>query len=163
MPSFDIVCKTDLQLIDNAINISKKELLNRYDLKNEECSIEFDRKGKQLQLSAKQEMALQSMIDIILSKFSKQHLDVRLLDISKIPRASGKLVIQDVPIKEGIDKETAKKIVQFIKETKLKVQASINDDQLRVTAKQIDDLQRVIAAVGAKDFELPIQFENMRS
>ncbi|MFA6260481.1 MAG: YajQ family cyclic di-GMP-binding protein [Bacteroidia bacterium] len=163
MPSFDIVCKTDMQLIDNAINISKKELLNRYDLKNEDCSIELDRKGKQLQLSAKQEMALQSMIDIILSKFSKQHLDVRLLDISKTPRPSGKLVLQDVPIKEGIDKETAKKIVQFIKETKLKVQAAINEDQLRVTAKQIDDLQQVIAAVRAKDFELPLQFENMRS
>lgn len=163
MPSFDIVSKIDLQKIDNAINIASKELLNRYDLKDEECSIELDKKGKLIKLQAKQEMALRSMVDIILSKFSKQQLDVRTIDLSKEHRPSGKMVLLDLPVKEGIDKETAKKVVQFIKETKLKVQAAINDDQVRVTAKQIDDLQAVMAEVRSHDFEVAIQFENMRS
>ncbi len=163
MASFDIVNKLDFQLIDNAINVSKKELMNRYDLKDEECEIDFDKKNKLIKLQAKQDMALRSMIDIILSKFSKQQLDVRSLDLSKESRPSGKLVLQDLPIKDGIEKETAKKIVQFIKESKLKVQASIMDDQIRVTSKSIDELQSTISKVRAHDFELPLQIDNMRN
>lgn len=163
MPSFDIVSKIDLQRIDNAINIAKKELVNRYDLKDEECEIELDKKSKVLKLQAKQEMALSSLIDIVLSKMSKQQLDPRLLDLSSEPRPSGKYVLQDVKIKEGIDKETAKKVVSFIKDTKLKVQASIMDDQLRVTSKSIDELQAAIAKVRGEDFEIPLQFDNMRN
>lgn len=163
MASFDIVSKIDLQKIDNAINTASKELVNRYDLKDAECSIEIDKKGKLVKIAANQDMALTSIIDIILSKFSKQQLDVRSLDLSKEPRSSGKLVLQDLPIKEGIDKETAKKVIAFIKEAKLKVQASIMDDQVRVTAKQIDELQSTMAAVRNHDFEVPLQFDNMRS
>lgn len=163
MPSFDIVSKIDMQKIDNAINIATKELINRYDLKDQECKIELDKKSKLVKMQAKQDMALSSMTDIILSKFSKQQLDVRILDLSKEVHPSGKLVLLELPIKEGIDKETAKKVVQFIKDTKLKVQAAINDDQVRVTAKQIDDLQLVMSQVRSHDFDVALQFENMRS
>jgi len=92
MASFDSVNKIDLQKIDNAINTAIKELVNRYDLKDEECEIELDKKGKQVKLQAKQEMALQSLVDIVLSKFTKQQLDPRLLDLSKEPHPSGKHV-----------------------------------------------------------------------
>ncbi len=163
MPSFDIVNKIDLQKIDNAINIASKELINRYDLKGEDCTIELDKKAKLVKLEAKQEMAIQSMVDIILSKFSKQQLDVRSLDLSKEPRPSGKMILLDLPIKEGIDKETAKKLVQFIKDSKIKVQAAIHDDQVRVTGKKIDDLQEVISLVRNHDFEVALQIENLRS
>ncbi len=163
MASFDIVNKIDLQRVDNAINVAKKELLNRYDLKDEECEIDFDKKGNLIKLQAKQEMALGSMIDIILSKFTKQQLDVRAIDLSKEPRPSGKYVLLDLPVKSGIEKETAKKIVSFIKDTRLKVQASIMEDQVRVTSKSIDELQATIAKVRSHDFELPLQFENMRN
>lgn len=163
MPSFDIVNKIDLQRIDNAINIAKKELVNRYDLKDEECQIELDKKNKLVKLQARQEMALQSLIDIILSKFTKQQLDPRSLDLNKEPHPSGKYVLQELPVRDGIDKEVAKKVVNFIKETKLKVQASIMDDQVRVTGKQIDDLQSVMSKVRAHNFDVPLQFDNMRS
>lgn len=163
MASFDIVSKIDLQKIDNAINTAEKELVNRYDLKDAECSIELDKKGKIVKIQANQDMALKSVIDIILGKFSKQQLDVRSLDLTKEPRPSGKLILQDLPIKEGLDKEAAKKVVTFLKETKLKVQASIMDDQVRVTGKQIDDLQAAMAQVRSHDFDVPLQFDNMRS
>jgi uncharacterized protein YajQ (UPF0234 family) len=163
MPSFDISNKIDLQKIDNAIQTAKKELLTRYDLKDESCEIEFDKKEKQLKLEAKQEMALSSIIDIILSKFSKQGLDVRSLDLTKKPSPSGKIMLQSIKLKEGIDKEQAKKIVNFIKVSGLKVQAAIHDDQIRVTGKKIDDLQAVIAAIRTEDFELPLQFDNFRN
>lgn len=163
MPSFDIVSKIDLQKIDNAINTAKKELANRYDLRDEDCDIELDKKAKVVKLQAKQEMALQSLTDIILSKFTKQQLDPRSLDLSKEHYPSGKHVLLELPIREGLDKENAKKVVSFIKETKLKVQAAIMDDQVRVTAKQIDDLQSVMAKVRAHSFDVPLQFDNMRS
>lgn len=163
MASFDIVSKIDLQKIDNAINTAEKELVNRYDLKDAECSIELDKKGKIVKIQANQDMALKSIIDIILGKFSKQQLDVRSLDLTKEPRPSGKLILQDLPIKEGLDKEVAKKVVAFLKETKLKIQASIMDDQVRVTGKQIDDLQAAMAKVRSHDFDVPLQFDNMRS
>ena len=163
MASFDIVNKIDLQSIDNAINTSIKELVNRYDLKAEECEIEFDKKSKSIKLQAKQDMALKSMIDIIFSKFTKQHLDPRILDISKEPYPSGKHMLQQISIKEGLDKETSKKVVSFIKDAKLKVQASIMDDQVRVTSKSIDEVQATMGKVRSHDFEVPLQFENMRS
>ena len=163
MPSFDIVNKIDLQKIDNAINTAKKELLNRYDLKDELCAIELDKKSKSVKIEAKQEMAIQTLIDIILSKFSKQGLDVRCLDLGKEPQPSGRIVLQDLKIKEGLDKEVAKKIIAFIKTTGAKVQAAINDDQVRVTGKKIDDLQELIAKLRMEDFEVPLQFENFRS
>jgi hypothetical protein len=163
VPSFDIVNKLDLQLLDNAINTAKKELITRYDLKDSECEIELDKKSKMIKLQATQDMALQSMVDIILGKMSKQHLDVRSLDLSKESRPSGKLMLLDIPVKEGLDKEVAKKVVNYIKTTGLKVQASIMDDQVRVTGKKIDDLQDTIGKLRTQDFELPLQFDNMRS
>lgn len=163
MPSFDIVNKLDLQLLDNAINTAKKELITRYDLKDSECEIELDKKAKMIKLQATQDMALQSMVDIILGKMSKQHLDVRSLDLSKESRPSGKLMLLDIPVKEGLDKEVAKKVVNYIKTIGLKVQASIMDDQVRVTGKKIDDLQETIGKLRTQDFELPLQFDNMRS
>jgi uncharacterized protein YajQ (UPF0234 family) len=163
MASFDIVNKIDMQIIDNAINTATKELVNRYDLKDEDCEIELDKKGKLVKLKAKQEMALQSLVDIVLSKFTKQQLDPRILDLSKEPNPSGKHMYQELPIKEGLDKENAKKIVAFIKDAKLKVQASIMDDQVRVTSKSIDELQTTMSKLRGHDFEVPLQFDNMRS
>lgn len=163
MASFDIVNKIDLQKVDNAINTAVKELTNRYDLKDEDCLIELDKKAKVVKLQAKQEMALQSLVDIILNKFTKQQLDPRTLDLSKDPHPSGKHMLQELPIKEGLDKETAKKVVAFIKDSKLKVQASIMDDQVRVTSKSIDELQATMGKIRGHDFEVPLQFDNMRS
>jgi len=163
MASFDIVNKIDLQKIDNAIDTAIKELVNRYDLKDEECEIEFEKKGKLVKLKAKQEMALQSMVDIILSKFTKQGIDPRILDLSKKPHASGKHMLNEMPIREGLDKEVGKKITNYIKDNKLKVQASIMDDQIRVTSKSIDELQATMSKLRGHDFEVPLQFDNMRS
>lgn len=163
MPSFDIVSKIDLQHIDNAINTAKKELINRYDLKDELCDIELDKKTKILKLQAKQDMALKTLIDIVLGKMSKQNLDVRTIDLSAEPRPSGKLMLQDLKIREGLEKETAKKIVIYIKSKFGKLQAAIHEDQVRVTGKKIDELQELISDLRQQDFEVPLQFENFRN
>jgi uncharacterized protein YajQ (UPF0234 family) len=163
MPSFDIVNKVDAQLLDNAVNIAKKEILNRFDFHGTKSEIDLDKKALQINILTENEMRMQSIIDVIRQRMIKQHLNPLCLDEGKEHTASGMMVRKEIKIKQGIDKEAAKKIVKDIKESKLKVQASIMDDQVRVTAKKIDDLQAVISLMRQGSYELPLQYVNMKS
>ncbi|MBK9478110.1 MAG: YajQ family cyclic di-GMP-binding protein [Bacteroidetes bacterium] len=162
MPSFDIVNKIDHQLLDNAINTSRKEIATRYDFRDSKSTIEFDKKTLNIQLLTENEMRVEAIEDVLRSRMIKQKLDPLCLDFGKERYASGNMMRKDIKIKEGIDKETAKKIVKKIKDAKLKVEAQIMDEQVRVSGKKIDDLQAVIALVRSSDFEVPLQFVNMK-
>lgn len=163
MPSFDIISKVDLQTLDNAINTAKRELETRYDLRGSNSTIEFDKKALTVKLSTEDHMKLDSLVDILLERSTKQKVDVKSYDLSEEPVPSGKLLYRTVKIKQGIERETAKKIVKSIKDTGLKVQPQIMDDMIRVNGKKIDDLQAVMNHVRGEDFELPLQFDNMKS
>ena len=163
MPSFDIVSKIDIQSLDNAINVAKKEILTRYDFRESKSSIELDKKNLSLTLVTENEMRIDAIEDVIRSRMIKQGIDPLSLDFGKEQYASGNMIRKDIKIKEGIDKETAKKIVKAIKESGLKVQPQIMDDQIRVTAKKIDDLQAVISLCRKNDFNAPLQYINMKS
>ena len=163
MPSFDIVSKIDAQTLDNAINNAKKEILNRYDFQTSKSTIEHDKKTNIITIVTEDDMKLKAITDTIISRMIKQGLDAKSLDFGKETYASGNMIRKEVSIKEGIDKETAKKIVAEIKASKIKVQAAIQDDQIRVQSKKIDDLQKVIALCKAEDFDQPLQFINMRN
>lgn len=163
MPSFDIVSKIDAQTLDNAINNAKKEILNRYDFNTSKSTIELEKKTNVLTILTEDDMRLKAITDCIISRMMKQNLDAKSLDFGKESIASGNMIRKEIKIKEGIDKETAKKIVAKIKDSKLKVQASMMDDQVRVQAKNIDDLQSVISLCRGEDFEQPLQFINMRN
>lgn len=162
MPSFDIVSKNDMQLIDNAINVAKKELFNRYDFNGSKSTIELDKKENSITIHTETDMRMEAIIDIIRNRMIKQKIDPRCLDEGKEHYASGNTLRKDMKIKQGIDKETAKKITKDIKESGLKVQSQIMDEQVRVTAKKIDDLQAVIALVRSKPYDIPVQFVNMK-
>lgn len=162
MPSFDIVNKVDAQLLDNAINVARKEILNRFDFNGSKSEINLDKKALLLNIVTENDMRLESITDVIRNRMIKQNLNPLCLDFAKEHYASGFMVKKDIKVKEGIDKEIAKKIIKDIKDSKLKVQAQIMDDQVRVTAKKIDDLQAVIALVRSKSYDLPLQFVNMK-
>jgi cyclic-di-GMP-binding protein len=162
MPSFDIVNKIDHQLLDNAINTARKEIITRYDFRDSKSTIELDKKALTVQILTENEMRVEAIEDVIRSRMIKQRLDPMSLDFGKERYASGNMMKKDIKIKEGIDKETAKKIVKKIKDAKLKVEAQIMDEQVRVSGKKIDDLQQVIALIRASDFEVPLQFVNMK-
>ena len=162
MPTFDIVSKVDGQTLDNAINTAKKEILNRYDFNDSKSSIELDKKTNELTIVTENDMRLRAIEDTIISKMVKQHLDPESMDRGKEHYASGNMIRKEIKIKEGLDKETAKKIVKAIKDSGLKVQASIMDDQVRVQAKKIDDLQGLIALCRKENFGQPLQYINMR-
>jgi uncharacterized protein YajQ (UPF0234 family) len=163
MPTFDIVSKVDAQTLDNAINNAKKEILNRYDFNGSNSTIELDKKTNTINIVTEDDMRLKAITDSIISRMMKQNLDPKSLDFGKDYTASGNMIKLELKIKEGIDKEAAKKIVAKIKDSKLKVQASMMDDQVRVQSKNIDDLQKVISLCRGEDFGQPLQFINMRN
>lgn len=163
MPSFDIVNKLDHQAMDNAINVARKEIQNRYDFHGSKTTIDFDKKALNIHILTENDMRIKAICDIIIARAVKQHIDTACFDFGKDLYAAGNMVKKDIKIKEGIDKDTAKKIVKDIKDSGLKVQASIMDDQVRVTGKKIDDLQAVIARMKKGNFGLPLQFVNMKS
>jgi cyclic-di-GMP-binding protein len=163
MPSFDIVSKIDGQTLDNAVNNAKKEILNRYDFHDSKSTVELDKKTNEITIVTENDMRLKAIEDSIISRMVKQNLDPKSLDMGKEQYASGNMIRKEILVKEGIDKETAKKIVKKIKDSGLKVQASIMEDQVRVQGKKIDDLQAVISLCRTEDFGQPLQYINMRN
>lgn len=163
MPSFDILSKVDLQMLDNAINVVKRELDTRYDLRGTNSSIELDKKALTIKIGTEDHLKLDAIVDILLERSGKQKVDVRSYDLSKEPEPSGKMLNRTITVKQGIARDTAKKIVKAIKDSGLKVQPQIMDDMIRVTGKKIDDLQAVMALCREQDFEIPLQFENMKA
>lgn len=163
MASFDITNKPDLQMVDNALNVAKKEILNRFDFRDSKSEISLDKKNNTISILTEDTMRLESIVDAIRMRMVKQKLDPRCLDDAKEHIGSGAMIKKEIKIKTGIDRDTARKILADIKESKLKVTAQIMDDIIRVTGKKIDDLQAVIALVRKKDYELPLEFINMKS
>jgi uncharacterized protein YajQ (UPF0234 family) len=163
MPSFDFVSKVDIQTLDNAINVVRKEITNRFDFKGSHVVIDLDKKAFKLTIEADSDMKMDQIIDVLISRSMKQGLAAEVYDQSKAVYPSGKIVKKEIPVRSGIAQEDAKKIVKLIKESGLKVQVSIMDDIVRVTAKKIDDLQSVIKASATWDLGIPLQYVNMKS
>jgi len=163
MPSFDFSSKVDLQTLDNAINTVKKEITTRFDFKGTHVVIDLNKKDFKLSLEADSEMKLGQIVDVLLSRSTKQGLAAEIYDLTKEPFQSGKVVKQEVPVKNGIKQEDAKKIVKLIKDSGMKVQTAIMDDIIRVTGKKIDDLQEVIQASRSWNIGIALQTVNMKS
>jgi uncharacterized protein YajQ (UPF0234 family) len=163
MPSFDIASKVDAQTLDNVINVVKKEISTRFDFKGNHVEIDLDKKSMILKLEVESDMKLQQVEDVIISKSLKQGLDAKAFDFSKAHYGSGKYVRKEVVIRNGLDKDNAKKIVKLIKDSGSKVQVAIMDDIVRVTGKKIDDLQDIIRLCNGANLDMPLQYTNMKS
>ncbi len=160
MPSFDIVSKTDLAEVDNAINGIRREVAQRYDFKNSKCTIE--RKESEITIVADDEFKLKQMHELVKGYFARRKLDPGALDYKNPEQASGSTLRQTVIIKQGIEQELGKQIVKTVKDSKLKVQVAIQGDSLRVTGKKRDDLQAVMQMVKEMNIDLPLQYVNFR-
>ncbi|NLD15540.1 MAG: YajQ family cyclic di-GMP-binding protein [Gammaproteobacteria bacterium] len=158
MPSFDVVSELDKHEVTNAIDNAAKELERRYDLRGK-ATIELN--DKTVTLTADADFMLQQLIEIIHLAMVKRKLDIQCIE-QKDHYPSGKVVKQELVLREGIDKELAKKIVGLIKEGKFKVQAAIQGEQVRVTGKKRDDLQEVMAMLRGQSLGMPLQFNNFR-
>jgi uncharacterized protein YajQ (UPF0234 family) len=159
MPSFDVVSKVDHHEIMNAIDQANREIGTRFDFKGSDARLELIKTT--ITLIAPSDFQLKQVDEILRSKLAKRQVDVRLLNY-KDPEINLSEARQTVEIKQGIDTETAKKIVKLIKEANLKVQGSIQGEQVRITGKKRDDLQAAIAMLRQAKVDLPLQFENFR-
>lgn len=158
--SFDVVSKTEMQEVTNAIQQAQKELSQRFDFKGSKSSIELA--DEEIVLVSDDEGKLRSVKDILETKLVKRGVALKAIDYQKLEEASMGTVRQRAKIVQGIEIEKAKAIVKAIKDAKLKVQASIQSDQVRVTGRSKDDLQQAMAIVKGKDFGIPLQFTNYR-
>ncbi len=162
MPSFDIVSELDLQEVDNAVNNVRKETETRYDFKGVTTTIDFNRKAKTISLITGDDMKIRAIRDMLVAHFVRRKVDPKSMEFDEAQKTSLGQLKQEIKLHDGIDKDSARKLVKMIKDSKLKVQAAIQDEQVRVTGKQIDDLQAVMALLRGSDFELPLQYVNMK-
>jgi uncharacterized protein YajQ (UPF0234 family) len=162
MPSFDIVSELDLQEVDNAVNNVRKETETRYDFRGVTTEIEFNRKAKTISLVTGDDMKIRAVRDMLVAHFVRRKIDPKSMEFGEAQKASLGQLKQEIKLHDGIDKDAARKLVKMIKDSKLKVQAAIQDEQVRVTGKQIDDLQAVMALLRESEFELPLQYVNMK-
>ena len=163
MPSVDVVSRVDMQALDNAINNVKREISSRFDFKNVRSDVTFDRKAKSVHIVTGDDWKVKAVTEMLIGQCSRLKLDPKCLDLKEIETTSHGAAKMDILIKEGIPKETGQKIVKLIKGLKIKVQPSLQDNQVRLTGKKIDDLQGIMGMLKEQDYEVPLQFINMKS
>ena len=160
MPSFDIVSQVNSMEIENAVNVAKKELANRFDFKGSKAEIVLEK--NEIRLSAEDQFKMKGLVEIVIGKIARRSISLKNVeqcapDVSPLGHAR-----QVIKIKQGIETEVAKQITGCIRDGKFKVTTQIQDSQVRVTGKSRDELQSVMAAVRKKDFPVALQFQNFR-
>jgi len=160
MPSFDVVSKVDLQEVDNALNQTRKEVAQRYDLKDAKTEIGWDQ--KEMIITSADDFKVKAVVDVLQSKLVRRNVPIKNLDYGKVEPAAGGRARQVIKVLQGIDSEKAREITKMVKSSGVKVQAQILEDQVRVNGKKRDDLQEMIQALRAADFGIALQFVNFR-
>ncbi|NND91039.1 MAG: YajQ family cyclic di-GMP-binding protein [Granulosicoccus sp.] len=159
MPTFDVVSEVDQHELSNAVDHTQREIGNRFDFKGTSARAELA--DGNIMLYADSDFQIQQIHPVLYQKLTARKIDIACLEAGKV-ESSGKGVKQLVRVRQGIDRETAKKATATIKESKLKVQAQVQGEQLRVTGKKRDDLQAVMALLKSAELGVPLQFQNFR-
>lgn len=159
--TFDIACQVDLQEVDNAVNQAQREIATRYDFQGSKCEITLDKSVPAITVTASDELKMNAVIDVILTKMVKRSVPTKALVYGKT-EPTGRVLKKLLTIQQGLSKEQCKEITQFVKGTQLKVQAQIMEDQIRVSGKSRDLLQDVMAQLRSKEFSFDMQFLNYR-
>lgn len=160
--SFDIVSKTDMAEVLNAVNQATAEIKQRYDFKGSKSEISLDQKARSITILTENDIKLRNVIDILQTKLVRREISLKTLNYGAEEKASGDMIRQVISIQDGIPTDKAKEVVKIIKGSKIKVQASIQQDQVRVSGKKRDDLQAVMTLLKESDLDIDMQFENYR-
>ena len=160
--SFDVVSEFDQQELLNAIDQLRREVDQRYDLKDSKTKIDIQE--NQLSIVSMSDMTIQSVKDILLQKATKRNLSLKIFDFQKVESIGGNMVMQNVLLKKGLSQEISKKLSKLVRDNLKKVTASIQGDSLRITGKNKDDLQSAINLIKRQedDLDIALQFENYR-
>ena len=160
MPSFDVVSKTDMTSVENALQGVAKEMQVRYDFKGSKSKV--SKNDDVITILADDELKRRQVEELLITHLTRKGVDSKALEFGRLEQATGNMVRQAIQVKQGVQREVAQKIVKAIKSSKLKTQAAIQGDEIRVSGKKRDDLQATMAIIKALDLDLPLQFENFR-
>lgn len=161
MPSFDVVSELEAYEVNHAVQNTSKEIATRFDFRGSQVSVELNEKNKEIKIAAESDFQVDQVREMLESHLLKRKVDAQVLDPQKL-EASGKFIHQLIKLKDGLDSDTAKKVVKLLKENGFKVQASIQGDKVRVTDKKRDGLQDVMAFLRQQSLGLPLQFNNFK-
>ncbi|REH40446.1 hypothetical protein DFR26_0647 [Paraperlucidibaca baekdonensis] len=161
MPSMDVVSELEVYEVNHAVQNTTKEIATRFDFRGSQVDVTFNEKNKEIKLSAESDFQVEQVLAMLEAHMLKRKVDPQVLDPQKM-EASGKFIHQIVKLKDGLDSDTAKKIVKLLKENGYKVQASIQGDKVRVSDKKRDALQAVMAFLREQQLGLPLQFNNFK-
>jgi len=159
MPSFDVVSEVDSHELKNAVDQTNREIGNRFDFKGSDSKVELN--DTEMKVLSDSKFRVEQVVSVLHQKLAKRGIDISCLEAGDVDEAL-KNAKQIIKVREGLDKELAKKVVKSIKDSKLKVQAAIQGEQVRVTGKKRDDLQNVMALLKDVDVGVPLQFNNFR-
>lgn len=160
MPSFDVVSRTDLMEVDNAIHGVEREIKQRFDLVNTKCSL--SRSDNTMTLIADNNMKMEQVVELLRLYLAKRKVELGALDFGAPQNAAGGALRETVSIKQGIDGDLGRMISKEVKRAKMKVQVTIQGQELRVSGKKRDDLQATISLIKAMETQQPVQFVNYR-
>ena len=160
MPSFDIVSKTDMTSVDNALQGVIKEMQVRYDFKGSKS--EVSKTHETITILADDDLKRRQVEELLVTHLTRKGVDTKALEFGKLEQAGGNMVRQTITVKQGVQRDVTQKIVKAIKSSKLKTQAAVQGDEIRVSGKKRDDLQATMAMIKELDVDLPLQFENFR-
>jgi uncharacterized protein YajQ (UPF0234 family) len=159
MPSFDIVSEVDQHEISNAVDQTNREVSTRFDFKGTDARVEL--KEAIITIHGENEFQIRQVLDILHNRMAKRGIDILSLSKSEVHSSGGKASML-INVVQGIDQDSARKLVKKIKESKLKVQSSIQGDKVRVTGKKRDDLQKIISQLDSYGLQQPLQTVNFR-
>jgi len=162
MPSFDIVCKTDMAEVKNAVDNTAKEIATRFDFKGTAAAIDLKEKDKEIVLTGDADFQLAQVEEVLRNKLTKRNVDVRFLDKGDVQKIGGDKVKLVIKVKDGIETEQSKKITRLLKDSKLKVTSAIQGDSVRVTSAKRDDLQAAMTLIKKDVPDVPLSFDNFR-
>jgi len=163
MPSFDIISSLNMQEIDNAVNIVKRDINNRYDFKGSSSSITLNKNDKYILIEGDNDYQMGAIVDMLQNRAITRKVSIKTFKYNNIENASGMKFRQRVELHSGISKENGKKINTLIKDMKLRVNSQVQGEQIRVTGKKIDDLQTIISNLKGINLNIPLQFVNMKN
>lgn len=161
MPSMDVVSELEFFEVNNAIANTVKEIATRFDFRGHKVEVELKEKDKLIKLSAESDFQIDQVRAMVEANFIKRKMDPQCLDPQKM-EASGKEIHQTIKLRDGLDSDTAKKIVKIIKESGIKSQASIQGEKVRITDKKRDVLQEIMALLREQKLGVPLQFNNFK-
>jgi uncharacterized protein YajQ (UPF0234 family) len=158
--SFDIVSDFDRQELVNAVDQTRREMMQRYDLKNAKATLELEKDA--MVIVAPADITLRAIVDVLESKMVRRGLDLKILSFGQVEQASGGNIRQRIALKRGISQDLARTITKLVRDAVPKVKTQVQGDAVRVTSKSKDDLQRVIGVVRQQEYDVPLQFVNYR-